>query len=171
MIDLLQKRTVVSRAVAPTGANGYIDFTSTGDKFILTPAMPLDVYKVGIIWATAKDATAFAVTLDKRVTIGSDTGRVTLGTISDAAARAAAAVVYQEPGSLATTAATQSTAEDGTLRNVDPVGVYRIVPGQELVIAVTDASVSGTGVVFIEYAEQPFAGSDVASAVKITATT
>lgn len=168
----LFRKTAVSRSATPTGGNGPVVFTSTGDKYILTPAMPLDVIRFGIIYSVAKDATSMVVTLDKRVTVGSDTGRVTISTMTDAAARAVAADVYQEPGTLATAAATQSVAEDGSLRNVDPVGPYHIVPGQELVIAVTDAADStGQGYVWIEYNEYPFAGSDVASAVKIAAST
>lgn len=168
----LFRKTAVSRAASPTGSNGPVVFTSTGDKFIITPAMPLDVIRFGIIYTVAKDATSMVVTLDKRVTAGSDTGRVTISTMTDTAARAVTAIVYQEPGTLTTAAATQSTAEDGSLRNVDPVGPYHITPGQELVIAVTDAAdATGQGYVWVEYNEYPFAGSDVAAAVKLAAST
>lgn len=169
---LLKDLSVVSVSATPTGANGPIVFTTTGDKFIFTPGRPIDVIRWGVIYSVAKDATAAAYTLAKRVTVGTDTGRVTISTMSDALARAAGAVVYQEPGTLATAAATQSTAEDGSLRNVDPVGPYHVAPGQELVVAVTDAAdATGQGYAFIEYLEYPFAGSDIATAVKIAATT
>lgn len=169
---LLHKKVSVSRGATPTGSAGPVVFTSTGDKFILTVAKPIDVLRWGMIYSTAKDATSMVVTLDKRVTISSDTGRVTIGTITDAAARAVSAVVYQEPGTLTTAAATQSTGSDGSLVNVDPVGPYHIIPGQELVIAVTDAADStGQGYVWIEYTEYDFVGVDVSTAVKIAATT
>lgn len=168
----LKEHFTISRGATPTGGAGPVVFTSTGDKFIFTPPLPIDVKRWGYVVSTAKDATSMALTLDKRVTVGSDSGRVTIGTLTDTAARAAAAVVYQEPGTLATAAATQSTAEDGSLRNVDPAGMYHVTPGQELVIAVTDAADStGQGYVWIEYLQYPFAGSDISAAVKIASTT
>lgn len=169
---LLKDAAVISALATPTGSGGPVVLTTTGDKFIFTPARPIDIIRWGYIISTAKDATSMALTLAKRVTVGTDTGRVVIGTITDTAARALGAVVYQEPGTLATAAATQSTGVDGSLVNVDPVGPYHFVPGQEAVIAVTDAAdVSGQGYLFIEYLEYPFAGSDVAAAVKIAATT
>lgn len=169
---LLHKRVARSTAATPTGSNGPVVFTTTGDKFTFAPIKPVDVLRWGMLYSVAKDATSAAFTLDKRPTVGSDTNRVTIGTITDVAARAAGIVVYQEPGTLTTAAATQSTGADGSLVNVEPVGPFHIIPGQELVIAVTDAAdVSGQGTLFVEYAEYDFGGTDTAAAVKIVSTT
>lgn len=171
---LLHDKVVVSDKVLPAGSNGVIDFTATAAdvKFLFTPARPVDVVRWGYIVTTAKDASSMALTLSHRPVAGSASNKVVIGTITDAAARAAGAVVYQEPGELATDAATQSTAEDGSLRNVAPAGRFHVIPGEELSIELTDvANSTGAGYVFIEYLEYPFAGVDVADAVEITATT
>lgn len=169
---LLHKRVAVSSAATPTGSNGPVVFTSTGDKFILTPAKPIDILRWGYVITVAKDATTMIVQLDKRPTAGSDSSRTTIGEITDAAARAQGAVVYQEPGTGTSAALTQSTGADGSLVNVDPAGPYHITPGQQVVVEVTDAADStGQGFVFIEYAEHDFSGSDVSAAVRIASTT
>lgn len=170
----LKRETVVSKAVAPTGANGPVVFTSTGDKFIFTTAMPIEVIRWGIVYSVAKDASNMVATLSLRPTSGSDTARAVISTLTDALARAQGVVTYQEPGTLTTAAATQSVAEDGSLRNVDPVGPYQVLPGQELVAAVTTAAGStGQGVIFIEYRELPFSGTPISAAtvVKLAAST
>lgn len=171
---LLKEHFVVSNVVAPGGADGPIVFTATAAdvKFLFAPSKPIDVIRWGVIYTTAKDATAMALTLSRRPVAGSASSKVVISTLTDSAARAAGAVTYQEPGSLATVAATQSTAEDGSLRNVDPVGPYHVTPGQQLSVELTDvADATGAGYVFIEYVEYPFAGSDISAAVKIAATT
>lgn len=170
---LLKDLSVVSDKVSPTGANGPIDFTATAAdvKFIFTPARPIDVVRWGYIVTTAKDATAMAFTLSRRPTAGSASSKVVIGTITDSAARAAGSVVYQEPGELATDAATQDVAEDGSKRHVSPAGLFHVIPGQELSMELTDVAATGAGYVFIEYLEYPFAGTDVAAAVEIAATT
>jgi hypothetical protein len=158
MNDLLAMAYRVSDKVTPTGSGGPIVFTSTGDKYIFTPMIPIDVYRWGIIYSTAKDATSMALTLARRPTVGSDTNRVVLDTLTDTSARAQGVVTQRE----LVLPVAQATAEDGTPRNVDPAGPVEVNPGQELVIAVTDAAdVSGQGYVFIEYIEKPFSGARV----------
>src|SRR6185369_10957074 len=105
----------------------------------------------GIIFTAAKDATSMALTLSRRPNAGSAAGKVVIGTITDTAARAVGDVVYQEPGSLTTAAATQSVGSDGSLVSVDPVGPFHVKVGQELSVELTDvADVSGSGYLFIE---------------------
>lgn len=169
----LKREVVVSESVTPTGANGPIVLTSTGDKFIFNAGLaPVEIIRWGYTVSVAKDASAFVATLAVRPTSGSDTNRAVVGTISDAAARAQGAVVYQEPGTLTTDAATSSTGSDGSKVNVKPVGPIVVNPGGEAVIAVTTGATStGQAYFSIEYRLLPFAGSQVASAVKIASTT
>lgn len=163
--------------ISSSGTPGVVVFTATvaDVKFIFTPPRPIDVIRWGIIWTVAKDATSMALTLSKRPIAGLAAGKTVISTMTDTAARAAGAVTYQEPGSLTTAAATQSVAEDGSLRNVDPVGPYHVKMGEELSIELTDvADVSGQGYLFIEYQEYPFNVNDIgsgATAVKIVAST
>lgn len=162
-------------AISSSGTPGPVVFTATAAdvKYIFTPARPIDIVRWGYIVTTAKDATSMALTLSKRPNAGSASGKTVIGTITDTAARAVGAVVYQEPGSLATQAATQSTGIDNSLVNVHPAGLFHFSVGQELSIELTDvADVSGQGYLFIEYLEYPFNVNDtVGGAVKIASTT
>lgn len=164
--------------ISTSGTPGVVVFTATvaDVKFIFTPPRSIDVIRWGIIWTVAKDATSMALTLSKRPIAGLAASKVIISTMTDTAARAAGTVTYVEPGTLTTAAATQSVAEDGTLRNVDPVGPYHVAQGQELSIELTDvADVSGQGYLFIEYQEYPFNAADVGStpvaAVKLASST
>lgn len=150
MNDLLQRRTVKSTNATPTGSAGPVVFTTTGDKFLHQPAAPIDVYRWGIMWTVAKDASNMVVKLDLRPTIGSDTNRVTQDTMTDASARAAGIVTERViPGSSSTT----STGIDGSTVNVAPIGLH-VVPGNELVVTVATAAAStGQGYIYIDYAE------------------
>lgn len=178
MHQYLKDAAVVSTTpISTSGTPGVVVFTATAAdvKMIFTPPRPIDVIRWGVIFTVAKDATSMALTLSKRPIAGLAAGKTVISTLTDTAARAAGSVIYQEPGSLATVAATQSTAEDGTLRNVDPVGPYHVAMGQELSVELTDvADVSGQGYIFIEYQEYPFNVADVGAAVnavKIVAST
>lgn len=179
MHQYLKDAAVVSiTPISSSGTPGVVVFTATAAdvKFIYTPPRSIDVIRWGIIWTVAKDATSMALTLSRRPIAGLAANKVVISTMTDTAARAAGTVTYTEPGSLATAAATQSVAEDGTLRNVDPIGPYHVAQGQELSIELTDvADVSGQGYLFIEYLEYPFNVNDVGSAgvpaVKIVSST
>lgn len=163
--------------ISTSGTPGVVVFTATAAdvKFIFTPPRSIDVIRWGIIWTVAKDATSMALTLSRRPIAGLAAGKTVISTMTDTAARAAGTVTYVEPGTLTTAAATQSVAEDGTLRNVDPVGPYHVAQGQELSIELTDvADVSGQGYLFIEYQEYPFNATDVGAAtaaVKLASST
>jgi hypothetical protein len=113
--DFLQKRNRVSTAITPTGVNGPVVLTGTGDKFIFTPSNPSTIIRWGIVYAVAKDASAMSMTLAKRVTVGSDTGRVVQDTLSDAAARAQGIVTERV---LLGANPNSSTGADGSLVNV-----------------------------------------------------
>ncbi len=166
MHDFLNKRVLVSSAVTPTGANGPVAFTATGDKFILSRPNPFTLVRYGIIWNAAKDATAFIMNADLRITAGTDTGRVNdyVPALSDALARAAGVVVSKDvlgpnPNS--------STGSDGSLVNVARGIIANVDPGQELVFEVTDAAVSGTGYIFAEIVEMDENGSRAALVVRL----
>lgn len=153
MNDLLQKRVVVSELATATGSGGPVVFTSTGDKFIMSPANPLKILRWGIVWAVAKDASALVVTLAQRPTAGSDTARAVIDTLSDSAARAAGVQVERK---FSGTNPNSSTGSDGSLVNIAAGGLPIIYPGQQAVIAVTTgASSTGQGYLYAEYIEYP----------------
>lgn len=159
MHDLLNKRIYVSDFATPTGSNGPVDFNATGDKFMIRRPAPFDVYRWGIttIALMDPDAGGFQIDMDKRVTVGSDSGRVTDagGFIfrADADLIAAGTNVYIDV-KLPVAAATGS---DGSVVNVDPAGPLRVNPGEELVVQVSNAvGAASTGYIWVEIAELPF---------------
>ena len=166
--ELVQKEWAVSFLPTPTGANGGpVDFNATGDKFIFTPVAPVDIYRFGFVTIEAMDPDAggFVIALDKRITVGSDTGRTEVVTITraDADTVAAGKVVYKD----VILPVAQATGDDGvSLVNVGPSGPLSLVPGDEAVIEVTNAvGAVSTGYVWIEYAQHGFniSASDVIS--------
>ena len=157
MNDLLRRVRLVSAAVTPAGLNGPVDFNSTGDKFIYTPVTTAHVYRFGFITNTAQDpdANGFVLSLGHRITAGTDTGRVERATITraDADITAAGRCVYADV--LINVA--ETTAIDGSKFNVDPAGPLTAIPGQEIVISVTNANgAASTGYVFLEVMELAF---------------
>lgn len=154
---LLQKRVRVSESVTPTGANGPVAMTSTGDKWIITPANPIAILRWGFIVNTAKDASAFVATLATRPTAGSDTNRAVSDTMTDSAtARAAGIVLERKPLGANPNTISASNPSDTSLINVAEGGPVKILPGQEAVFAVTTAAAStGAGYFYAEYTEEP----------------
>lgn len=123
--------------------------TSTGDKFIFTPNVPIDIVEWGVVLTTALDATARTIVLDKRITAGSDTGRVAAvgtTTITGSAAVVAGKQLYARP--------------------VEPVEVN---PGEQAIIEVTDAAVAGAGVFYVKFQRRPapVANSRMANATTV----
>lgn len=158
MHDFLNKRTRVSESATATGSNGPVVLTTTGDKWIISPANPIAITRWGVILQTAKDASAMVVTLETRITAGSDTGRVVSDTMTDTATARAAGISLERR--IAGTNPNQSTGSDGSIVNVAavPSGVYgdgiTILPGQEAVFKVVTASAStGQGYLYAEYIE------------------
>jgi len=176
--DVVQKRYVYSVFPATAGVEdvgadaGPVDLNATGDKFGFAPAGPIDVYRYGIITATAfdPDAGGFVLAIDLRPTAGSDTNRVEKATLTRADAQVAAAgkVVYKKvviPVAETTQAGHLSSLTPGTKQNVDPLGPLHVRPGEEVILEVTNAmGAAATGRLWIEYAELGFAEpSDVAT--------
>lgn len=159
MHDLENKRVKVSESVTQAGTNGPIVFTTTGDKFVITPGNPIGILRWGVIWTVAKDASALVLTLAKRITAGSDTGRVVADTMTDSAtARAVGTVIERK---ITGTNPNSSVGIDNSLVSVAPLvslqgGGIVILPGQEAVFAVVTASAAtGQGFIYAEYIEYP----------------
>lgn len=156
--NVVGRRTIVSVLPVPTGtAGGPVDFNATGDKFILTPAVPTDIVRFGAILDSAQDPDAggFVLALDHRPTAGSDTDRTEEATITRANADVSAAgdVLYNNVNA----AVAQATAVDGSLVDSPSEGPLRVNPGEEAVIEVTNANgAASTGYVFLEVIEYGF---------------
>lgn len=171
MHDLLNKRYIVSVLPDPTNtAGGPVDFNTTGDKFILSLPHPIDIYRFGFITIGLMDPDAggFQLDLDKRIAVGSDSGRVSpVASIfrADADTVAAATVVYVD----VTLPVAAATGADGSIVNVDPAGPVRINPGEEAVLEVSNAvGAASTGYVWIEYVQLPLDDAGQAKVVKDT---
>lgn len=129
----------------------FIVFTAasiatTGDKATFTPAMPVNVVRWGVI-ATVAFTGAPVLTLDKRVTAGSDTGRVNGATASGVDTAGGSLT----PGTLA--------AGKGAYREVNQVpGPFKLAPGEEAVFEVTTAAGAGTAFFYVEYELEGFTG-------------
>lgn len=162
MNDLLRYTREVSSLPSPTGLNGGpVDFNATGDKYIVTPCAPIDIYRWGYITDTSQDPDAggFVIALDHRPTAGSDTGRTEKATITRADAETAAAgkLIY---GRVEIVNA-EATGVDGSKTNQGPSGPLRVNPGEQAVIEVTNAmGAAATGYVFVEYADLAFEKAD-----------
>ena len=113
--------------------------TSTADIDTFTPTMPIEVFEFGVVITT--DLTAsdnLIIAADKRTVAGSDTGRGSgdVGTLTIAAASSGAV-----------------DAGDVILcRLATPVVV---LPGEQVVIEVTNAVAAGDGFAFINYRQLP----------------
>lgn len=170
MHELLTKRFDVSVLPTPTGtAGGPVDFNATGDKFIITPAAPIDIYRYGAVFdaATDPDAGGFVLALDWRPTAGSDSSRAEIMTLTraDAETSAAGTGIYGK----VVVAVAQATGSDGSLVNVGPSGPLEVDPGEQAVIEVTNAvGAASTGYVWVEYVQHPFAGSRIANMTEET---
>lgn len=160
MHDLLSKRYLMSALATPTGSGGPVDFNATGDKWIVSFPHPVDVYRWGIetIAAMTPGVSGFIATLDKRITIGSDTGRV--------AAAGGTLTRPQTTGNVpagnlvafdVTLKVAASVGSDGSTINVGGAGPLRVTEGQEIVFNVgTAVGAASTGYLWIEYTALPF---------------
>src|SRR2546428_3188243 len=75
------------------------DLTSTGDKFLWEPGyVPHYIRAVMAVITTATVGTAAVVDFDKRITAGSDTGRVSSGGVArlNIPAKSAGTVIYKD---------------------------------------------------------------------------
>jgi hypothetical protein len=120
-----------------------INLTTTGDKVTFPVPFKMEVYRIAIA-LNAAPGDAGVVTFDKRVTVGSDTGRLDagVGTINLATSHAAGNVVFK-----------------------DLVTRVNLVEGDEIVVEVTDASASASAcyaiVLYREVPEVPGNNSDM----------
>lgn len=154
MHDLENRRIRVSESVTPTGANGPVVLTSTGDKWIVTPGNPIAILRWGVIISVAKDASALVLTLAVRPTSGSDTNRTVQDTLTDTATARAQGVVLERR--IVGTNPNQSTGSDGSKVNVAAIsgGGIQVFPGGEAVFAVTTGAAStGQGYLYADYIE------------------
>lgn len=166
MHELLQVRTIVSMLPSAVGTEGGpVVFTSTGDKFVFTPAAPVRLLKWGILIKTALvPVTQCLLSLSYRPTIGSDTSRVVIDTLrTGTTSYAVGKGLYRDPY----TASTKATVTDqpsgfGPLGKNPPdqesgQGQFVLKPGEEWVVDVTTAATTtGEGYIFLEYVLLPF---------------
>jgi len=110
--------------------------TTTGIKYTLTPSVPIDIIRWGVIADALIDVGAgMVLQARKRPTAGSATGQSTIGTL--------------------TTGATDVAA--GTLFNDELALPVEIDPGGDAVIDVTDAAdTAGTGILYFHYRQRAF---------------
>lgn len=130
-----------------------VSFVTTGDKFLFAPAEPIEIVRWGVL-ATANFGGSAVIALDKRITAGSDTGRLDAhgGTLS-VGALAEGKGAYGEP--------TKAT---------DPLGFLPVDPGEELVVEVTTgATTTGTAYAWIAYLPRPFQVGHIANLTKLSA--
>ena len=138
-----------------------VDFTTTGDKWVLTPARPINIIRWGIVADALIDVGAgMVVALDFRPTAGSDSGRVNGATSSG----------RDTAGGTLSTGTTDVAAGSGSYRDLVPVaasglsatgtgeyGGFQVDPGEQAVFEVTDAAdtAGSSGVLFVEYVTMP----------------
>lgn len=135
----VSKRRVVS---------GQVALTTTGDKFIFTPAAPCYITRWGVIADALIDVGAGMILAgDHRIDAGTDTGRVN-GSVSSGVDTA---------GGTLSTSTTDVPQGNGLYHTLS--SPFLVVPGEQFVIECTDAAdTAGTGLLFIEYAEAAFQG-------------
>ncbi len=128
--------------------------TATGDEVVFTPAAPVNIVRWGFIVTTLLDVGAGATfAMDKRVTAGSDTGRVNGSTDANG--------VDTAGGTMTVTA--DKAVGTCIYHNVSPQ--FKVNPGEQAVIAVDNAAdTGGDGIWFIEYEEEPFVATSLAAA-------
>lgn len=118
------------------------DLTATGDIVGPAFAQPVDIIRWGVILDALLDVGAgFSAALDRRITIGSDIGRVNAagGTLTRTADVAAGQVLY------------------GDVSAGTPNAPLELDPGDEVVFEVTDAAdTAGTGHWFCMWRRRPF---------------
>lgn len=125
--------------------SAQIDLTSAAKTAIPPFLAPIDVYRWGLALDALLDVGAgFSITMNLRVTIGSDTGDTdaAVGTYTTTSDVAAGTVVWLEP--------------DGTIWT----GPLEVDSSEQLAIEVTDAAdTAGTGHVIVQYRRKPFTGA------------
>ncbi len=128
--------TWVSAALAFDGGGA-------GDIATFTPGRPIEIVRWGYVWnsGTTTAPENLDLDLDRRVTIGSDTGRVRESTIAGIAAQA--------QGDGAYTAAPVTGRDFPILVDAD----------EEVIIQEVNGATAGDGYAFIEYQSKAFVGT------------
>ena len=125
-----------------TWVSAQVALDGTADVAVFTPGRPIRLRRFGYIWnaATVTAPENLDIDLDKRVTIGSDTGRTAaIATIAGAAGEAQGDGAYTRVGAAAG-------------------GDVDIDADEEIVVQTAVGATAGDGYVFIEYEELPFSG-------------
>lgn len=152
MNEFLKRQVEVSTTATPTGSAGAVVVTTTGDKYIYTPAAPIRLRKWGIVFSTSLSTGAggLILKLDYRPTAGSDTARVNKDTLTVAinnTTYVAGKGVYRDPY---TTSAQTTGNDNSTVYSGQTDIVFK--PGEQLVIQVdTAASTTGQGFLWVEF--------------------
>lgn len=118
---------------------------TAADLMVFTAPVPCDIIRILGVVTTAFGADAHAIAIDKRITPGSDTGRIDAagGTMTSSAARAVGTVIYH---------------------NCNPI--VQLDAGQQCVIQGTDASAAGVAIWFVEYRPRAFVAPRIPTAVE-----
>lgn len=122
-----------------------ITITATGDKALCRVMGPCEAVRIGFLVTTALTTTAAVVDFDKRVTPGSDTGRVDQGVgrvTAPAAAQAVGKMIHKEVNSV------------------------KLVPGEEVVFEVVTAPAEGAVIPYMEVIPIPEEPVNLANMVK-----
>lgn len=122
---------------------------STADIATFTFGTPIEVYEFGVVITTALTASDnLIIAADKRVTAGSDTGRGS-----------------GDVGTLTIAAADSGGVDEGDTIICRPTSPVVILPGEQVVIEVTNACAAGDGFAFINYRALPRRDRSTVSAV------
>lgn len=113
------------------------NLNSTADIFTFSPSFPVDIFEFGVILTTGLTASDnLIIKADVRPTAGSDTDR------GDG-----------DAGTLTIAAGDSAAAGTGDIVISRPASPARVVPGQQVVLEVTNANTAGVGLPFINFRE------------------
>lgn len=189
--EFLKTVVVQSTTVTPGGAAGPVVVTTTGDKYAFEATAPIKILKWGFLVAFPNNTAVAVVTtgagaalsLAVRPTPGSDTGRVTVDTLTVPANTtfAIGTGAYRDGFTVSTTSQTPASEPSqagpvGSTPGTITSGQSQIIvsAGQEVVIAVTTgAATSGSVMLFVEYELLPISkpsgyGTTSAGVVSLT---
>lgn len=143
-----------------------VDFNSTGDTVVITPATPIDIYRWGFIALANVNVTAGEVALDHRPLAASDSGRVQIQTMTFSSAQdlVAGEMYYADvflpnaettgEDNLSVAGGFGGNAAQVSAVNTGPDGPWRVDPGGQVVLEIVGAfDAAGTCICFIQYCE------------------
>lgn len=131
------------KGVTKTYVTSNADLSASADRLTVEVVKPFVVQRVGVIQDSGTDpTTSLVIGVDRRPTAGTD---------SDVDSRGARAQLF--------TLSPSAAVGQGNGVYADADDRYEFVPGEEAVVDV-DTTGAGTGHVFLEVVEYPFAGED-----------